>query len=992
MGNPSSKTRLTNTQRKKRPTIGFFNVTIADDWALWPWLGVVDAAHKRDVNLVTFAGGTVGLDQANVLYDLARGGRLDGLIIWNAGLVEKLTETEIKTFCKQYAVPVVTLEGSLAGFPCVTYENYLGLRRLTEHLIQVHGYQKIGFLGMLEHHEGFRERYRGYAEAMQAHGLPIDPTLARPWFPPGQLVNFRVEAHTLDDYVDHAIALGMEAVIGIADHIAYQVLDELEKRNIRVPEQMAVVGFDDNFESRMLTPPLTTIRAPFYEVGYTAAETLVDLLAGKSIPDVVIVPATLMVRQSCGCQDPYVAAVTTSSMPALSIPPAEAAFIHLDIAAAIDQTAQAGEESIQHEIEPLLASLAAELAGEKTGSFLDALGKALHRSTNTLDELTKWHSVLSALRQQILPQLDPNGPETRQAEGLLHQAQVLISRVAERTQMLRNLRAAQKELNFQRVSVSLLTTLDINTVMDTLVNELPGLGIPSCYLSLFENPRPYQYPDPAPEWARLILAYGPQGRIPLESSGQRFPTRQLIPDELWPQDRACSFVLLSLHFQEEQIGLLVFESGSRKGRMYETLRMEISSALQGTLLVQRVQERSAALARHQYILGTFMANVPDSIYFKDRQSRITLANPAHARGLGLHDPLEEIGKTDFDFFPKEQARPKYEQEQEIIRTGKPILALEEPNVHGGWVLTTKMPLRDEKGEIIGTFGISRDITDLKQMQATLEKANAEISTLNERLKAENLRMEAELDVTRRLQQMLLPTEEELRQIENLDIAGFMQPADEVGGDYYDVLQHNGALKIGIGDVTGHGLESGVVMLMLQTAVRTLQTSGVEDPVYFLDILNRLLHANLQRMNVDKSMTLALLDYNAGCLEASGQLRLSGQHEQLIVIRRGGKVELIDTIDLGFPLGIEDGITRFVREMPPVELKPGDGVVLYSDGITEAENESEKFYGLERLCQVVSAHWEKPAEAIKDAVVTDVREFIGQQKVYDDLTLLVVKQK
>ena len=157
-----------------------------------------------------------------------------------------------------------------------------------------------------------------------------------------------------------------------------------------------------------------------------------------------------------------------------------------------------------------------------------------------MDELTKWHSVLSMLRQQILPQLTPDAPETRRAEDLLQQTQVLVSRVAERTQMLRNFRAAEEELAFQQASVSLLTTLDIDALMDILANELPGLRIPSCYLSFFEDPRPYQYPDPAPEWARLALAYGPQGRVPLESPGRRFPAGQLIPDELWPQGPALA--------------------------------------------------------------------------------------------------------------------------------------------------------------------------------------------------------------------------------------------------------------------------------------------------------------------------------------------------------------------------------------------------------------------------------------------------------------------
>jgi PAS domain S-box-containing protein len=139
-------------------------------------------------------------------------------------------------------------------------------------------------------------------------------------------------------------------------------------------------------------------------------------------------------------------------------------------------------------------------------------------------------------------------------------------------------------------------------------------------------------------------------------------------------------------------------------------------------LEQRVERRTAELARQKYILDTFMENVPDSIYFKDRESQIIRANKALAVLLGLHDPAEAVGKTDFDFFPTEQAQVKYEQEQEIIRTGQPILSLEEPNSGENWSLTTKMPLRDEHGTIIGTFGISRDITKLKQTETALKYA------------------------------------------------------------------------------------------------------------------------------------------------------------------------------------------------------------------------------------------------------------------------------
>jgi len=267
----------------------------------------------------------------------------------------------------------------------------------------------------------------------------------------------------------------------------------------------------------------------------------------------------------------------------------------------------------------------------------------------------------------------------------------------------------------------------------------------------------------------------------------------------------------------------------------------------------------------------------------------------------------------------------------------------------------------------------------------LEAKNQQIQVLNEQLQDENLRLAAELEITERIQRMILPSADELKSIADLDIAGYMQPADDVGGDYYDVLQREGTVAVSIGDVTGHGLESGLVMLMTQTAVQALLHSGETDPVHFLDTLNRTIYNNVQRMDSDKNLTLCLLDCQ------SGELKLSGQHEEMIVVRRDGKVELVDTIDLGFPIGLDDDIADFI-DQTTVQLQPGDGVVLYTDGITEAENTAGEQYGLERLCEVVSQHWSQSAEEIKEAVIAEVQQHIGEQEVYDDITLVVLKQK
>ena len=267
----------------------------------------------------------------------------------------------------------------------------------------------------------------------------------------------------------------------------------------------------------------------------------------------------------------------------------------------------------------------------------------------------------------------------------------------------------------------------------------------------------------------------------------------------------------------------------------------------------------------------------------------------------------------------------------------------------------------------------------------LASAHAEVTALNAQLHTENVRMGSELDVTRRLQLMLLPDAQELGRIEGLDIAGFMQPADEVGGDYYDVLEHEGRIKIGMGDVTGHGLESGVVVVMTQAIVRALMINGETDPVRFLSTLNQTLYSNVQRMSSDKNLSLCLIDYSGG------EVKLSGQHEELIVVRHDGAVELFKTIDLGFPVGMVPEIADFISQTT-LHLQPGDGFVLYTDGITEAENMTCEQYGLERLCQVLREHWAASADGIKDAVISDLVRYIGPQTVYDDITLLVAKQK
>jgi PAS domain S-box-containing protein len=306
-------------------------------------------------------------------------------------------------------------------------------------------------------------------------------------------------------------------------------------------------------------------------------------------------------------------------------------------------------------------------------------------------------------------------------------------------------------------------------------------------------------------------------------------------------------------------------------------------------------------------------------------------------------------------------------------------------------LRTSVRLVSGNVQIKEIAGVMTDITDRKLAQEAAEQASrtksgllAEINSLHDRLKQENTRMGAELEITQRLQQMMLPRNEDMGKIAGLDISGSMVPAAEVGGDYYDVIGcQDGGVVCAIGDVTGHGLESGVIAIMVQTAVRTLLASEQYESKKFLKVLNGIIYDNVRRMRCDRNLTLSLLRYQ------DDVVTVSGQHEEVIVVRRNGDLERYDTIDLGFPLGLEEDISDFIREgMFP--LQSGDVMVAYTDGITEAMNCANVPFGVERVCEAVRTSHGQPSNSVLEAVLRSLREHVGGQDLLDDISLLVIK--
>jgi len=277
---------------------------------------------------------------------------------------------------------------------------------------------------------------------------------------------------------------------------------------------------------------------------------------------------------------------------------------------------------------------------------------------------------------------------------------------------------------------------------------------------------------------------------------------------------------------------------------------------------------------------------------------------------------------------------------------------------------------------------SRD--EIGQLASDVEKMRMAIKAMTENLK-EQERLKKEMELARKIQTSLLP-----KLIENihpdLEITAEMLPADQVGGDFYDVtLDRSGFLWLAIGDVSGHGVTPGLIMMMAQTVHTTVTTNLDCDAKGVVITINNILYKNVhERLNENHFMTFTALKY----LE-DGYFQHAGAHLSMIIFRRKtGSCELIKTN--GIYLNFKRDISKGTKNSEFI-LDPGDTLVLYTDGLTEAQNQNEELLDIDRFMKIVEKHVNQDVEAMKDMIMADVIKWCDNNRL-DDMSIVIVRRK
>ncbi|MCP4132158.1 MAG: SpoIIE family protein phosphatase, partial [bacterium] len=276
---------------------------------------------------------------------------------------------------------------------------------------------------------------------------------------------------------------------------------------------------------------------------------------------------------------------------------------------------------------------------------------------------------------------------------------------------------------------------------------------------------------------------------------------------------------------------------------------------------------------------------------------------------------------------------------------------------------------------------------VEERTADLQKAMENLLTVNRQLLNAKDALWGEMQLAKKIQTTLLPPGPN---ISGYEISAFMEPAKEVGGDYYDIINTGDHNWVVIGDVSGHGVTAGIIMMMVQTSIHAilLNEPGLK-PSVLISRINRVLAENIRKLKEDKYVTITVI----ACLR-QGECCFSGLHQDMMIYRKEtGTVEVIETD--GILVGVLDSIDNTLSDSS-FTLNRGDTLLLYTDGVTEAwekgsvqgERDAENnMYGKKRLQET----FEKTGDASPDEIKKQILASLKGYELIDDITLMILKR-
>ncbi len=570
--------KMTEGKKNPRPTIGFLIDTIDTSYHLSILHAVNDAIREKGANLICFQGGFIADVQdyyslMNKVFDFVSRNYLDGIIILGTTLFRTADKSKIMNFFKKFKdLPVVNIGWSIEGIPGVEIDNKAGMKKLINHLILHHHYRKLAFIKGREGVVESEERLEAYLEALRENRIKIDESVI---LPGNFLTTSGIEAVRI--LLDEQ-KLQPDAIIASNDYMAMGAIEELARRGIQVPFNMAVTGFDNIDLSLYSMPPITTISQPYRKIGSAAADLLFGMIEKKEVPQTVVLNTELIIRDSCS----YLCSSKSLGPGSAGLETADAGINSL-----MDYLKSANplirdQKNVRPFVKKIIKVFMSSIEKKNPDIFFKLMNKMagdnVFENNNTID----FYSLITGLRNIVLPPLDPEQKKT--GEYICFNSLMIFARKIAKNQILvyDELSTFQQTLNsFQQ---DLYTTLKTRDQIRILERRLPELGIKSGFLSLFSGNSNLSI--------KPVMAYNENGIINMAKTAEIPIKYNPIPAALLIPDQRYTYIIELL----AGIGIIGMEMVSIEKRLiYRNLREYLGIAFNSSKLFSELQEQKNQL-------------------------------------------------------------------------------------------------------------------------------------------------------------------------------------------------------------------------------------------------------------------------------------------------------------------------------------------------------------------------------------------------------------
>jgi len=566
-----------------RITIGIFS-----DWAESAYhksllSGMIESAKELDFNTITYLGGAINApnrweNERNLIYHYINPDIIKGIIIFTGTIGRFCQPENINKFCQKYfPIPVISVSLTLPNIHSIVVDNKTGIYELMKHLIEKHNYKKIAFICGTDMNQEAQDRLAAYKESLAMAGMPLDPNL----IVPGSFTH-ESGVNAIKLLLDER-NITVDAIIAANDDMALGAVNELQKRGIKIPEQIAVAGFDDQEQSQYINPPLTTIAQPLNLQGRRAMEAVAELINGRAFPLETILHSKLIIRQSCGC--PFWEEINhfkdkfeeTTAINITSKPTDPWQWVKEQFIFNIDEFSDSiGGSLLLEQVMNFIESFFDAIKNRNKEIFIDILHKFLSKGNKKINIEIILSKALALLTNLINRKIK-NTDELIFSKDLAYIAQLVINRhlIEIYKEMLIKIEQVHQIIHYSSGEALTITSQD--AVLKLLYEKL-------------------DIKEPEKSISRLCMAYADNKPLHLPNNGIIFSSTKLFPSDTRIMNKRFSYIIEPLFFGPLHFGTAILETEIQLNSLMNTMfRWFLNSVIIVELFVVQMQKERTTI-------------------------------------------------------------------------------------------------------------------------------------------------------------------------------------------------------------------------------------------------------------------------------------------------------------------------------------------------------------------------------------------------------------